>query len=206
MTEGALEGDGVGWLVGAGDCDGVLEGCDEGAPEGALEGCDEGASVCTNAHRLNSEVEPSKSAVAVAVTCRPPVVEAGRENSAMPVASQWVPPAWPSFQIMYESIFGSGMVWPGEGESPKYLEFTVQLDELQQSAQDMQFLKSAVPRTPGINETWLDEVLSSDWFLSLFILVSKKVIRRSRAALYPLFRSDRLSSFIHSFSNRKKTI
>jgi hypothetical protein len=79
---------------------------------------------------------------------------------------------WPNKEAMYDSFVGSGMIWPGDAsDNPLYAEFALKLKELQQSEEDITFLKAALSRTPGINETELEEILMSDGFLEKSFLV-----------------------------------
>ena len=95
-----------------------------------------------------------------------------------PILNSW---SWKNSEVLFNSFRGAGMVWPGNAEgNSKYDIFASQLQELQNTEVDMEFLKKAIPRTAGINETELDLTLMLDGFLDVTFLVRQGLTNHDR--------------------------
>ena len=100
------------------------------------------------------------------------------DDAIGPILNSW---SWTNSEVLFNSFRGSGMIWPGNAEGNlKYDMFASQLQELQNSEADMEFLKTAIPRTAGINETELDLTLTWDGFLDVTFLVRQGLTNHDR--------------------------
>jgi hypothetical protein len=86
------------------------------------------------------------------------------DDSIVPITANQIWPTNSSLDVAYR---GSGVIWPGTGDVDElYLKFVQGLQQLKNSPAIMDFMKAALPRTEGINETQINNGLENLFFLN----------------------------------------